>query len=241
MKNTNQERPEAGKAGSLAVDPIIDAIARADTPSLSNAIELLCVRNRISGFASRELRYLTPEMGVLCGYAVTAEVESTCPDVVGGLDEKFLDLCSAIEATPHPSVVVMREVGTHPEFSAHCGEVMATAFKRVGAVGLVSDSAIRDLPEVQRIGFRCFAPGLVASHGTFRVVRIQVPVTVCGLLIQPRDLLHGDVNGLITVPEQKREELPAMLAKIQAREAPLLEYINGDEFTIDGLRDRLTH
>ena len=47
-----------------------------DTPTLSNAIELLKVRPRREGYAPVQLRALFPELGRMCGYAVTAQVET---------------------------------------------------------------------------------------------------------------------------------------------------------------------
>lgn len=222
-------------------DGIAAALREIDTPTLSNMIEQLKVRSRVSGFADRSLRCLFPELGVMCGYAVTVEVDSICADRNGGLDAVFVELCRACEASARPTVVVMREVGPHPEFSVHCGEVMATVFKKVGAVGLVCDGAVRDIEEVGELGFHYFAPGAAASHGTFRIVRVQVPVTVCGLRIAPGDLLHGDVNGLLKVPEEKRDSLPEHLSKVRERERKLMTYVNSDSFTLDGLEERLTH
>ncbi len=44
---------------------LIDQLRANDTPTLANAIELLDIRNRVSGFCDRRMRKLTPEMGVL--------------------------------------------------------------------------------------------------------------------------------------------------------------------------------
>lgn len=220
---------------------LIQQLLTIDTPTLSNAIEKLDARNRVSGFCNRELRYLTPELGCLCGYAVTAEVETMDPETTGGLDATFISLCEALAGAPQPTVVVLKEIGAHPDFSAHCGEVMATVFRRLGAVGLVSDSAVRDLPEVRALGFRYFAPGLVASHGSFRIVRVQIPVTICGLRITPGDLLHGDINGLIAVPEQGRYQLPKLADKVRQAEGELLKFVKSECFTVAGLKSRMVH
>ena len=220
---------------------IVAALAEIDTPTLSNMIERLEVRNRISGFADRSLRCLFPDLGVMCGYAVTAEVDSMCADRKGGLDGMFVELCRACEASPPPAVVVMSETSPHREFCVHCGEVMATVFKKVGAVGLVCDGAVRDIEEVSELGFQYFAPGAAASHGSFRVVRVGVPVTVCGLPIAPGDLLHGDVNGLLKVPEQGRSRLPDLLGKVRDAEERVLAYVRSDDFTLDGLAEKLAH
>lgn len=226
------------------MNDLISKLSVIDTPTLANAIELLRVRNRISGFCNRTMRCLFPELGILCGFAVTAEVETMSPDAdTTGVEAKsnFIELCSALEAAPRPPVVVLKESGPCPDFSAHCGEVMATVFKRLGAVGVVSDSAVRDIEEVRSLKVRYFAPGTVASHGNFRIVRTGIPITVCGLSLEQDDLLHGDINGLIKVPREFRERLPEMVEKVRRSEGALLEYIKSDAFTVEGLKDRLTH
>ncbi len=219
---------------------IIERLSKIDTPTLSNAIEKLEVRNPITGFASRELRCWYPELPPMCGVAITAQVETINAEDPGGLNEAFVDLCEAIATEDRPSVVVFQETGPQPAFSAHIGEVLATTFKHYGAKGLVTDSTVRDIHEVRALGFQYFATGAVASHGAFRVVRAQVPVTVCGLSIQPGNLLHGDVNGLISVPESGRERLPKLAQQVVAAERELMDLIqNGD--SIRSLRDRLVH
>ncbi len=95
----------------------------------------------------------------MCGYAVTAQVETVSQ--MGSVDgATFHDLFEAVDRAPKPAVVVYQEIGTNRDHAAHCGEVMATIFTRLGAVGLVSDCAVRDIPEVRNIGMHYFARGL---------------------------------------------------------------------------------
>ena len=222
-------------------DPLIQELSNIDTPTLANALEKLEVRHRIAGFADQNLKCIFPDLGTMCGFAVTAEVETMNPDITGVLDQPFFDLCALMQKSPKPTVVVFREIGMSSEFSAHCGEVMCTVFTRLGAVGLVSDSAVRDLPEVKQAGFHYFATGAVASHGNFRIVRANVPMTVCGLKIETGDLLHGDENGLIKVPEQGREKLPELAREVTQAERELMDYVKSDSFTLDGLKNKMTH
>ena len=49
-------------------------------------------------------------------------------------------------------------------------------------------------------GFQVFYPGSVISHGYGAYVDFDIEVSVCGLTVQPGDLLHGDENGLVQVP-----------------------------------------
>ena len=64
---------------------------------------------------------------------------------------------------------------------------MATIYKRLGAIGVVSDSSVRDLAEVRALGLHYFARGAVASHAYFHVVRVNVPVQIDGLVVRPGD------------------------------------------------------
>src|SRR5215831_2224715 len=154
-----------------ATDPnfsLVDYLKTVDTPTLSNAIELLRVRPQNEGFAPYHLRCLFPELGRMVGYAVTAHVETMTNAAVDR--HVFFRLYQAVAEAPKPAVVVFQEAGPHPDFAAHCGEVMATVFKRVGAVGLVTDCAVRDIPEVRAMKFQYFAKGGVASHSHFRIM-----------------------------------------------------------------------
>ena len=222
---------------------LLERLKTYDTPTLANAIEVLDVRNRATGFCDRRMRQLTPEMGVLCGYAVTVQAVTMTAEPFGrqaGV-EKYIEVSRALEAAPKPAVVVFQEFGPHPEFSAHIGEVLATLFQRFGAIGVVSDSAVRDMAEIRALGFQAFAPGTVASHANFSIRAIQTPVTVCGLTIHPGDLLHGDENGLIQIPEEGRDRLPELCDRVRAKEKIVLDYLKGSQVTHEGVRERMTH
>jgi 4-hydroxy-4-methyl-2-oxoglutarate aldolase len=210
----------------------IDYLKTVDSPTLSNAIELLNVRPRSEGFAPLQIRCLFPEFGRMCGYAVTAQVETVTASDPYELAQ-FVELYRAVERSPKPAVVALQEIGGHPEYAAHCGELMATVFTRVGAVGLVSDSAVRDVPEVRALGFHYFARGTVASHASFRIVRVGVPVQVQGLVIRSGDVLHGDENGLLHVPAVDRKALEDAVNATRKRERNLLDWVRSDRFSLD--------
>lgn len=213
---------------------IIEFLKTIDTPTLSNAIELLKVRPPSEGFTPLGIRALFPEFGRMCGYAVTAQVETMTQSEPFDI-RQFVELYRTVEASPKPAVVVLQEVGGHGDYAAHCGEMMASFFIRLGAIGLVSDCAVRDMQEVHALGFHYFARGSVASHANFRIVRSGVPVHVGGMVVRPGDILHGDLNGLLSVPKAGVDELSRAVDKVRTREKALLEFIHGDKFNLDGL------
>lgn len=219
---------------------LIAYLKTVDTATLANAIELLDLRPRAEGFASLELRCLFPELGPMCGYAVTAQVETV---TLGApkTEEAYVELFQAVEASPNPAVVVLQEIGGDRDRATHAGEVMATIFTRLGAIGLVSDCGVRDLTAVRKIGFHYFARGAVASHASNRIVRTGVPVEIAGVTIRPGDLVHADENGLITVPDSGRDRLHELVDQILTKESKLLDFVRGSGFTAAQLRGKLFH
>jgi 4-hydroxy-4-methyl-2-oxoglutarate aldolase len=124
---------------------LIEYLKTIDTPTLCNAVEVLRIRPPNYGFAPLQLNCLFPEFGRMCGYAVTAQVETVTQ--MGPLaGAGFYDLFEAVQASPKPTVVALQEIGGHGDYAAHCGEVMATIFTRLGAIGLISDCGVRDVP-----------------------------------------------------------------------------------------------
>ena len=211
-----------------------------DTPTLANSLERLKLRPQNEGFAPLQLPCLFPELPRHCGYAVTAQVETMSR--VDDIDiERFIQLYRCVEDSPKPVVIVFEEIGPKPEYAAHCGEGMATTFKRLGAVGLVTDCAVRDVPEVRAMGFQYFARGTVASHAYFRIVSVNVPIRPLGLNVTPGDILHGDENGLLNIPPQAIGKLNPLIAGVKSRESDLFAFIRGESFSINELKRRITH
>jgi 4-hydroxy-4-methyl-2-oxoglutarate aldolase len=228
----------ASNMTSRPSDQWIEYLTSIDTPTLANAIELLNLRPNHEGFTPLEIRCLFPQFGRMCGYAVTAHVESVTSSEPCDLN-LFVDLYREVEKSPKPAVIAFQETGGHSSRAAHCGEVMATVFTRLGAIGLVTDCAVRDIPEVRALGFRYFARGAVASHANFRIVRVGVPIQVMGLVIKPGDVLHGDENGLLSIPAEARDHVAAAVESVRSRERDLMSFVRGADFDLDGLRSRI--
>lgn len=67
------------------------------------------------------------------------------------------------------------------------------------------------------MAFPVFSANTIVAHGYCHVLQINVPVHVGGLTIYPGDLIHGDANGLITIPH----DIAAEVAEI---EGTLIDY-----------------
>jgi regulator of RNase E activity RraA len=124
----------------------------------------------------------------------------------------------ALAQMPSPAVIVMQDVSGAPHRCAYAGEVMATLAQRLGAVGMVSDGGYRDLDEVKALGFHYFAPFAVVSHGNFAIQDVGQPVWIDGQRVKTGDILHGDANGIVIVPDETLNGLPDAVEEIRVRE-----------------------
>ncbi len=221
---------------TLSAD-LLAELKRIDTPTICNAIEHFNVRDRTLGFCGVNVKCLFPEIGVMVGYAVTATGDSMIPGAPKGREGMF-KFWQAVEASPHPAVCVFQNVGPGPSHACFCGDVMSNIARNLGAVGLVTDAGVRDVNEVRDQGFHYFASGLVPAHGTWGILDVGIPVSVDGVIIQPGDVIHGDANGVTTIPWEIVEEIPAAVAKVRQTEGEMIRFINSPQFSLDELAKR---
>ena len=218
---------------------LLEQLRGIDTPTISNAIELYKVRDRTEGFMGYDIRCQFPDLGVMLGYAVTAVCDNR-PGPVGGRQAYFQWL-EAIRDAPKPVVCVFQDVSPSRAHSCYFGEMMANCAQKCGAIGVVTDGGVRDVAEAEALGFHYFAPGAVASHGNFAITRVNVSVTVSGVTVSPGDLIHGDRNGVLLIPDAVVERLPDGVEQIRARERRVLEFVRGPSFSLEGLVEIMSH
>jgi regulator of RNase E activity RraA len=207
-------------AERMVVPPsnFIEALRGVDSATVANAIEGLGVRDRTEGYADLRLRCLVAQAEPMVGYAVTFTVDSTSPGRTPD-NSLFAELLAAVDRSPKPCVAVCQEAGPVPDRGCHMGDVVGTRLARRGVVGVVSGSGIRDLPGVRAAGLSAFALGTVVAHGVWTITAVGVDVEVAGLRIRPGDLLHGNEDGLVTVPVGRPRELLRLIDDVRSREA----------------------
>jgi len=125
-----------------------------------------------------------------------------------------------------PPIVVFQDLDDPPA-AATFGEVMCTTYQAFGAAGLITSGAGRDLEQVRELGFPVFTDGAICAHGYCHIPHVHVPVHVGGVVIYPDDLLHGDLNGVTTIPH----EIAAQAADIGDA------FVAAEGVILDALRD----
>lgn len=212
----------------------LELLRKYDTPTICNVIELFAMRPRNTGYMDSRIRACFPEMPPMVGYASTATFRSAAParqgDVYATIDrqvERFAEF-------PGPPVVVFQDLD-NPTVSATFGEVMCSCYKAFGAAGIITSGAGRDLDQVRAIGFAAFSDGAICSHGYAHTLDIQVPVNVGGVTVYPGELLHGDCNGVTTIPHEIASEVAHLCAEYVEAEMVVINYVRGDSITPKGL------
>lgn len=197
-----------------------------DTPTICNLIELFEVRPRNTGYMDARVRACFPEMAPMVGFAATATFRSSGPPREGDAYGGTADQVERFGELAGPPVVVFQDLDD-PAVAATFGEVMCTTYQTFGAVGLITSGTGRDLEQVRAIDFPVFTSGTTCAHGYCHILHIHVPVHVGGLVIYPDDLLHGDLNGVTTIPH----EIATELADIGG------EFVAAEKIILDALRD----
>ena len=122
------------------------------------------------------------------------------------------------------------------------GDVLTIQAQKVGIAGLVIDGCVRDANLIIELGFPVFCRGLsIKGTGKNQPGKVNVPITMGGVTIQPGDIVVGDRDGLVVVPEADIEAAIASSLAREEKEAGQREAIERGAFTADllGLADTL--
>ena len=214
----------------------LEKLREVDSPTISNAIETFAVRDDFEGYCGPEIACVFPAMDPVIGYAVTVTIENVPPGGDKNRARRF-DFFQALEDSPKPAICVFKDISENPRRASQWGEVMTTSVKSLGAVGVLTDGVIRDINEIQEIGgVQFFAPGICVSHGSLRMVDVNVPVEISGCTIEPGDLLHGDLNGILKIPHEISGRLIEGVKKIRENEGAMLNKMK-PQMTVEELRE----
>lgn len=150
------------------------------------------------------IKPITPGMKV-CGPAYTVK---TIP-----CDNKIIH--RAYAQAPAGSVLVVDCSGYYE--AGYWGDLMSLGAKTKGIAGLVIDACVRDADDIDAMGFPVFSRGL-CIRGTSSVEggTLNQPIIIGDVLISPGDMIVGDRDGVVVVPQARIAEA---IEKATAREA----------------------
>ena len=152
-------------------------------------------------FLPKEIRPLRDDM-VVVGRAMPV----LHADVEREGDEPFGKMLVALDDLKPGEVYLA--AGRSQEY-ALWGELMSTRAMHCGAVGAVLNGMSRDTPGILELNFPTFSTGRYAQdqRGRGTVVDFRLPVTIGQVRVTPGDVVFGDLDGVIVIPQKVEEEV----------------------------------
>ncbi len=97
--------------------------------------------------------------------------------------------------------------GASPRY-ALWGGLMSTRAIKLGAAGAVVNGYSRDTNEILNLNFPTFSFGGYAQDQGPRgkVIDYRVPIEIDGVRINPGDIIYGDRDGVLVIPQEVEEE-----------------------------------
>jgi 4-hydroxy-4-methyl-2-oxoglutarate aldolase len=179
---------------------IINEYSKLYTCAVSDAIDELGLE---PGFLAPDVRPIWPGARMV-GFASTmnwiVSTEELDRDIIAKLT-KF------IKQVPKFPIICVDMSGEM--IAAGLGQSTSRILQKFGFQGGLVNGPVRDIPQVIDLKFPLFARGILCSSVRGRMIldmdSIMKPIECGGKIINPNDLIFGDVNGVVVVRADKVE------------------------------------
>lgn len=211
LARARQQAPAPDSAAAL-----LEGFRHVEAASVSDALEQLTKRKM---YMSHRMRPIFPAK--FAGFAVTVALKKEAnedPNALGGM------LAAIDQGTKDSVYVMVVEDGID---IAGMGGLMGTAMHAREYAGAVIDGGVRDVPQLNKIGFPVFALGIVPSTSIhhYRFAGSNIPVVCDGIEVKPADIIVADQDGVVVVPRAHAQEVLALAQELDFKEHSMYPYI----------------
>jgi regulator of RNase E activity RraA len=220
---------------------VLEALARYDTPTICNAMEIVAPERRLTGYTTRPLVCPFPVLPPMVGYARTVTIRSVVQSGLPAAEQarRRIEYYEYVGTGLSPRIAVIQDIdGPDIGYGAFWGEVQSNVHKALGCLGVVTDGSIRDIDQWAP-GFHALAGSIGPSHAFVHAESFGGEVRVAGMTVRSDDLIHADRHGAIVIPTDLAAKLPDACELCARREAPILEIARSKDFSLEKLKDAL--
>jgi regulator of RNase E activity RraA len=176
----------------------------------------------LNQFLSPAIKPLHPDM-VVIGRAMTVLESDTYGEVHdnsknAALKKPFGIMFEALDSLNENEVYICS--GSSPRY-ALWGGLMSTRALKLGAAGAVVDGYSRDTNEIESLNFPTFSIGSYAQDQGPRgkVIDYNVPIEFNGIGVNPGDIVYGDRDGVLIIPQEiEREAFEGAIEKARGEQ-----------------------
>lgn len=202
-----------------AGEDIVRRLRRLDTPAVSDALDRLELKGRVTGIqqlaARRRIagKVLTVKLGT--GEALKGPVRHLCT--------------AAIEAAETGDVIVIEQRSGIE--AAGWGGILTNAAKVKGVAGVIVDGPARDIDESRDLDFPVYARMGVPTTARGRIVEeaFNEPIAVGDATVAPGDFVIADASGVCFLGQADAEKILDAAEMIAAREAAMTKAVLAGE------------
>lgn len=178
---------------------VLRQLERVTTPTLTTQ---LMKNHGLHNTSLAGVLAIDPELKRFAGPAYTLRYAPLREDL---LDQQWLDhpqnmMTPAVEDIPEGAVMVL-DAGGRTDVGMLGGNILMRLKVR-GVAGAVTDGGMRDIPEIEELGFPVAAAAAAPppSFARLMLVDVQCPVVCGGVTVFPGDIIVGDGEGTVAIP-----------------------------------------
>jgi 4-hydroxy-4-methyl-2-oxoglutarate aldolase len=209
-------------------DRNIERASKLDTATLSDALDKLGISGQCLGIKplDQKGKEMTGRAYTLA-YAPVGHPQGTVGDF--------------IDDVPEGQVVVI-DNGGRPDATVW-GDILTFCADKRGLAGTVIDGACRDTHLALKLGYPMYSRSYSMRTGKDRVQleAVQVIVTIGDARIVPGDIMRGDSDGVIVIPQAREDEVLDTAEMIDDAEARIRDAIAGGKRLDEARKEQQYH
>jgi 4-hydroxy-4-methyl-2-oxoglutarate aldolase len=149
-----------------------------------------------------------------------------------------LSVLEAISKAKPGDILVVDAKGD--QYRAIAGDFVVGMAQTLGIGGLVVDGVIRDIVGVKALNYPVFSRGTtVAASGKAGIGEVNVPISCGGVPVNPGDIIVGDADGVVVIPQAREQEILANSIEKMKKDEIREESISGNPKAIRKHLDQL--
>jgi 4-hydroxy-4-methyl-2-oxoglutarate aldolase len=209
-------------------DHNIERASKLDTATLSDALDKLGIAGQCLGIKPLDKQ----------GKDITGRAFTLAYTPIGHPQGTVGDF---IDDVPEGQVVVI-DNGGRPDATVW-GDILTFCANKRRLAGTVIDGACRDTHLALKLGYPMYSRSYSMRTGKDRVQleAVQVIVTIGDARIVPGDIMRGDSDGVIVIPQAREDEVLDTAEMIDGAEARIREAVAGGKRLDEARKEQQYH